>query len=345
MAEPTVSIIGSRTWLNHLPLPNPGTIPQLAAEAGWRSLAMHPQIKRWQQTAEHYQPDWWSEIERVMGSYRRVAVRDTIWRRSLMASPPPLELWQCGNLPPPPYLAVVGPRDCSEYAARLVESLVRQIAPYCTVITGLARGIDSLALQAALAVQGRVIAVVPLGLDDTVRRPSNLVSAVIRSGAVIGERLVVNRPVKTHFLFRNRLLAALADAVFIPEAGERSGTLNTARQALERGVDVMVAPGDLTRLTARGSNQLLSEGANLVTGAADLAAALGLRLDNLSYGTIVPEALHCLRERPQTADEIAAASGLDFAATNLLIRDSLRRGTIRQDWQGRYQLLADVTAL
>src|SRR5690606_28467668 len=130
----------------------------------------------------------------------QVEEHEVFWQRSRQSLPPPLQLWRVGDLPPPPYLTVVGPRRCSEYAVHITEQLVRQVAPHCTVITGMARGIDTVALRAAMHAGGRVVAVVPIGLDEVMRRQPGWTSRLLNSGALVGERLVVPRPTKAHFL-------------------------------------------------------------------------------------------------------------------------------------------------
>lgn len=254
----------------------------------------------------------------------------------MAANPPPLELWYAGELPPPPYLTVVGPRRPSDYARGLVERFVRTLAPHCTIVSGLARGIDCVALRAALAAGGRVLAVVPMGLDE-VARSNALPRSIINQGALVAERLFIPHLSKSHFLYRNRLLAALADAVFIPEAGERSGTFNTITHALQMGVDVLAAPGDLDRETAAGSNRLIQEGAAVVLSVADIVDCLGLKIKVTDER---PAVARGIKKGGAVVEEIAARLGWSLAETMAALSAAQQSGLVQQDWLGRYRLLA-----
>ncbi|MEW5762884.1 MAG: DNA-processing protein DprA [Bacillota bacterium] len=193
--------------------------------------------------------------------------------------PPPI-LFLAGGWHPQDALAVaiVGARAATPYgravAARLAEELG---AVGVTVVSGLARGIDTAAHRGALEGGGRTIAVLGTGLDVVYPRENEkLLAAIAANGAVITEFWPGTEPQPWHFPLRNRLISGLARAVVVVEAGEKSGALITADLALEQGREVMAVPGNVTSRLSRGTNRLLKEGARLVESAADVLEELGL---------------------------------------------------------------------
>lgn len=313
------------TLINHLPAAGP--------DWSWRWQArLTDKDAPWRRAAETR-----ARLHDLADRYQRVPEEHTLWSRAAAADPPPLELWYAGELPPPPYLTVVGPRQPSPYARSVVERFMRVLAPRCTIVSGLARGIDNIALTTALAAGGRTIAVVPVGLDEAVRSGGVLTRKIMARGALVAERLFIPHLSKSHFLYRNRLLATFADAVFIPEAGERSGTFNTITHALKLGVDIYVAPGDLDRATAQGSNRLIQEGAAVALQAADLAAGLGIKITD---DGLLPDVAQGLKRGAATTEEIAARLGWSLDETMAALAAAQQSGLVQQDWLGRYRLLA-----
>ncbi len=176
-------------------------------------------------------------------------------------------------------VAVVGSRAPSEagrsHAHALGEALAR--AGVC-VVSGLALGIDAAAHQGALAGGGPTIGVLGGGHRQFFPpRNRRLAEAMIAAGGAVVSPYSPDEPARPyHFLQRNGLVAALADAVVIVEAAERSGALNTAGWAACFGIDVLAFPGDVERPKAAGCNALIRDGATLVRGPADVLAAIGL---------------------------------------------------------------------
>lgn len=181
----------------------------------------------------------------------------------------------------PRILTIVGSRDHSPYAESVIEHLVSSLAgENVVIVSGLALGVDSLAHKAALKHGIPTIAIPGSGLSPTVLYPREHVSLaekiVSHGGALISELGEEERAMKWTFLSRNRLMAVLSDAVLIIEAKEKSGTLVTARQALELGKTIGVVPGNIFSDYLRGSHALLSDGATPVTSQADLYNLLSL---------------------------------------------------------------------
>lgn len=188
---------------------------------------------------------------------------------------PPLALWIRGELQPRDRvaIAVVGPRSPSAYGHRQARRLALGLARGgACIISGLARGIDTVAHEAALAAEGRTLAVIGSGFDHLYPQENTGLAQRIADGhgAVISEFPCATRPSPGTFPRRNRLVAALSLATLVIEAGQRSGALITARLAGELGREALVLPGPIDRPEHVGSNRLLRDGATLITGLEDI---------------------------------------------------------------------------
>jgi DNA processing protein len=184
-------------------------------------------------------------------------------------SDPPLAIWVQGTLEPRDRLgiAVVGPRRPSAYGHRQAHRLGSALARLGTcLISGLARGIDTVAHEAALGANARTIAVLGSGFDKLYPEENRPLALRIADGhgAVISEFPMATPPSPGTFPRRNRLVAALGLATLVIEAGGRSGALITARLAMELGREVLVIPGPIDNPECAGSNQLIRDGATLV---------------------------------------------------------------------------------
>ena len=201
------------------------------------------------------------------------------WPRLLHRLPdPPLALWVRGELPPPDAVAVavVGSRRPTAYglsrARRLAADLARCGA---VVVSGGARGVDGAAHRAALEAGAGTVAVLGCGVDvDYPAEHAALFGAVAAAGAVVSELPPGTPPRPAHFPARNRLLAGWSVAVLVVEAAARSGTLITARLALELDRSVLAVPGPVTSELSAGTNALIREGAVLVRDVDDVLAEL-----------------------------------------------------------------------
>lgn len=186
-----------------------------------------------------------------------------------------------------PTLAVVGSRKMSEYGRRACEKLVAGLADYdIQIVSGLAYGIDSVALRSALKAGIRTIAVPGSGINDRVLYPRAHLSLaheiLTTSGTLISEFEPSQRADKWTFPQRNRIMAGLSDATLLVEAAERSGSLITARLSLEYNREVLVVPGEIFSKTSRGTNDLLRDGATPILESSDIAHALDLPLRKVS---------------------------------------------------------------
>lgn len=200
----------------------------------------------------------------------------------------PTSLYVRGTLPIPDLvpLAVVGSRRMSGYGRKVCEKLVTELRGYpVSIISGLAIGLDSVAHEAALAVGLHTVAVMPSGLDDHVLYPARhrpLAQAILKSGgALVSEYAPTAAPARWTFLARNRIMAGLSKATLLIEAAERSGTLVTARLALDYNREVLVVPHPLGSETGAGGNALLRAGATLVRSGEDILEALGITVEEV----------------------------------------------------------------
>lgn len=199
--------------------------------------------------------------------------------------PPPV-LYVRGRLSPDEgerSVTIVGSRAASPRGTALARGVSRDLAAGgATIVSGLARGIDTAAHLGALDAGGRTVAVLGSGLDRIYpKENASLVSAIADCGAVVSEFPLGTAPAPGNFPRRNRVLAGWGRAVVVVEAARRSGALVTARVALDEGRDVLAVPGHPMDPAAAGTNQLIVDGAPLVRDAADIALHLGL---------VVPEA-------------------------------------------------------
>jgi DNA processing protein len=196
----------------------------------------------------------------------------------LGAIPSPPAIQVRGTLEPADGLAVaiVGSRRATPYGLHVAEALAADLAARgVTVVSGLARGIDTAAHRGALAGGGRTVAVLGNGID-VVYPPENreLVAAIARQGAVVSQFARGTPPVPHNFPARNRTIAGLALGVVVVEAGERSGALITAGLAADLGREVFAVPGRLGSDVSRGPHGLLRDGAILVRDWADVVQEL-----------------------------------------------------------------------
>ena len=169
-------------------------------------------------------------------------------------------------------VAFVGSRAASTYGLFTTERLCRGLALRgVTIVSGMARGIDSAAHRGALAGKGRTIAVLGCGLD-IVYPPENekLLSQIVESGAVISEFPFGTPPNAPNFPARNRIISGISLGVVVVEAGEKSGSLITARIALEQGREVFAVPGSIDATGSRGTNKLIKQGAKLIENCDDI---------------------------------------------------------------------------
>ena len=176
-----------------------------------------------------------------------------------------------------PCVAVVGSRRCSTYGENASEMLARDLASNgICIVSGLARGIDTAAHRGAIRAKGRTIAVLGTGIDNVYPKENvKLVDEILASGgAIVSQFPLETPPLKDNFPYRNRIISGLSLGVLIVEASERSGSLITARLAMEQNREVLAVPGNITSKNSFGTNYLIKSGAALVQQWQDVVSAL-----------------------------------------------------------------------
>ena len=201
-------------------------------------------------------------------------------------SDPPSKIFIAGNLPqdPPagnPKIAVVGTRKATSVGKSLAKELAKNLASSgIVVVSGLAIGIDTAAHHGALESGGKTIAVLANGLDKIYpAQNENLAEEIVKTGALISEYPEGTPSYPNQFLERNRIVSGLCLAVIVVEAPERSGSLATARFALEQNREVFVVPGPANHPNYKGSHQLIRDGARLISSAREVFEDLNLKIE------------------------------------------------------------------
>jgi DNA processing protein len=248
-------------------------------------------------------------------------------------------------------VAVVGSRRATPYGVGVAESLSAELgARGVTVVSGLARGIDSAAHRGALRGGGRTIAVLGCGADK-IYPPENrpLAREIEWRGAVVSQFAPGTPALPHHFPIRNRVIAGLALGVVVVEAAERSGALITARVAAELGREVMAVPGRVTSEASRGAHALLRDGAALVETWEDVVRALPSRWQ-ACVRTLPPgdqssptdsgsgigdhednrAVLRVVGDEPITMDDVIERSGLASQRVASLLLELELQGRVRQ---------------
>lgn len=196
---------------------------------------------------------------------------------------PPKQLFYSGIAPKDfidkPRVAIVGSRKATAYGKQITEKLSSELAQAgVVIISGLALGVDSIAHRAALSVGGCTIAILPTPVEKIYpAMHENLAKQIIDSGGgLISEYPEGTAIYKENFIARNRIVSGLADVLLITEAAKNSGTLHTARFALDQGKTVMTVPGNINSPSSEGCNYLIKSGASVVTSVDDIFLALGI---------------------------------------------------------------------
>lgn len=256
---------------------------------------------------------------------------------------PPFVLYLRGRLQPEDSraLAVVGTRRPTPYGQEATRTLVHELVLHSlTVVSGLARGIDTLAHRAALEAGGRTLAVLGSGLDR-LYPPDNrrLAELIAERGALVSEFPPGVEARKGHFPRRNRIISGLATGTMVVEAGERSGALITARLAAEQGREVFAVPGSIFSAQSAGTHQLMLQGAKPVRSAADVVGQGPFEVvASASAAGVAPagQLLQVLGAEPRHLNAIIQASGLPAAQVSSELVLLELRGLIRRVGANHY---------
>ncbi len=282
---------------------------------------------------------------------KQIPLGDTAYPANLREiQAPPARLYVRGALAEDDALAVaiVGSRAATPYGVAVAERLAADLAARgVTVVSGLARGIDSAAHRGALRAGGRTIAVLGSGVD-VIYPPENrrLAGDIEASGALVSQFAPGTPPLAGYFPARNRVIAGLSLAVLVVEAAEKSGSLITAGLAAEMGREVLAVPGPLTSPQSVGAHRLIQDGAALIQGWEDVVGQLPLFWrDRVRALTPEPSQavepardddpetealLRILGEEPLGIDSIIERSGIAVGRASALLVTLEVEGRIRQ---------------
>ncbi len=278
---------------------------------------------------------------------RYVTRADPVYPTALAQSevdPPPV-LYYRGDLDVTrkPCLAVVGTRRASQYGKYFAQNAVSELARSFTIVSGLATGIDGYAHTAALSVGGDTVAVLGSGLfNPTPVSNLGLFDDICRKGLAVSEYPPDVHATEYTFPERNRIISGLCKGVLIVEAAERSGSLITARCALEQGRDVFAVPGDIDKQRSVGANNLLKQGAIPVTCAADVTEFYGMRPpekrapQTLALYFSQEQVLALLKDGDKSFDGLAETCGMTVSELNTALSTLMIYGLVRERSKNLY---------
>ena len=264
---------------------------------------------------------------------------------------PPKHLWYQGCLPPPELklLAVVGSRKYTSYAKQVIDYLFAGLAGYpIGIVSGLALGVDGLAHQAALKNNLYTLAVPGSGLDRGVLYPAShrsLAEEILDHGGGLLSEYPPETPAATWtFPQRNRIMAGLTHATLLIEAGPKSGTLITARLAVDYNRELLAVPGNIFSQNSYGTHQFIKLGATVITEPEDIMIALGLEPEkqNIKSRPLLSpleEKVISLLHEPRDKDDLIRALALPGADANILLMQMEMKGYISYNSPLYYNLI------
>lgn len=288
------------------------------------------------------------DLERILEKIHVQNVKILTWdddayprRLKEIAQPPPV-LFVRGsiNVEDDWAVSVVGTRRVTPYGRQVAMEIARFLAQNgVTLVSGLARGVDAIAHQAALQAGGRTFAVLGSGVD-VIYPPEHrkLADEIIKQGAVISDYPLGTQPESTNFPPRNRIIAGLSLATIVVEAGETSGALITAEFAVEQGRDVFAVPGSILTPQSEGTNKLIEQGARPLLRMTEILDALKLEQipekqatrKTISASPEEKKLLDYLNQDPRHIDEICQVSGLPIQTVSATLTMMELKGLVTQ---------------
>ena len=327
--------------LLYRPLPSPGPTGRVPATPEWLAALRAQKIGDGELPGPPQLDAQLRLCERL--GIGAVAMGDPDYPACLLAlAHPPAVLFYRGALPPDPdgSVAVVGSRRASRQGREMAEQLGRTAAAAgLPVISGLARGIDQAAHRGALE-RGETWAVLGCGLDRCYPpEAERLAREVTGSGGLLSEFPPGCPPLPFHFPRRNRIIAALCRLLVVVEAGERSGALSTAAEALALGREVAAVPGHPIGQASRGSNRLLAEGAALLLDPEGMLELMGVLACSSSAEPDRPwSAERCLREGIEDMETLSVRAGWLLTETIARVGEWELRGELLRLPGGRFRV-------
>lgn len=240
-------------------------------------------------------------------------------------------------------LAIVGSRKCTQYGKNQTAIIASELTSYLTLVSGLAYGIDQIAHTSATSKKKSTIAIIASGHLKCTYRENKISENILNNSGCIISEYPPNQPAyKFHFPIRNRLISGLSHGTLITEAAIKSGSLITARYALEQNRDIFALPGPVDSLNSAGTNQLIKQGANLITSAADildfynLNQQIKIELPNLS--PLETRIIKLLKNQSLHINQIIEILQLDSASTISTLQLMDIKGLVKSLPNGVYQI-------
>ncbi len=236
-------------------------------------------------------------------------------------------------------IAIVGTRRVTSYGRQVTEDVASTLASNgISVVSGLARGVDAIAHQAALKVGGRTIAVLGCGVDRIYPpEHAQLAEKIIANGALVSDYAPGTGPEAANFPPRNRIISGLSQATIVVEAGETSGALITAQFAVDQGREVFAVPGNIYAPQSKGTNRLIAQGAHPMLSARDVLDVLKLTrvTEQQTVRKVLPgdevetKILNILTHEPLQMDDIRNQSGLPIERVSAALVMMELKGLVR----------------
>jgi DNA processing protein len=338
---PQVGNVTFRRLVEHFGSPSKvlaATCEELAAVAGVRTnVAGAVKNHDYRQEAES------AARALELSGARIVTLLDEDYPQLLKEIPdPPPFFYLKGFLPPPALaIAIVGSRLASDYGISTTSRLSRELAEQgVTIISGLAMGVDTAAHKAALQVSGATIGVLGCGIDMIYPKENrSLYREMAERGGIISEFPPGTEPEAPNFPRRNRIISGLSRGVLVVEAAEKSGSLITAKFALEQGREVFAVPGNINYRASRGTNTLIKQGATLVESVADILGELPPTADRIplwaksqQFNLTGDEERLCtlMNDAPLHIDELTVRSGLTAQSVSAMLLRLELQGAVVQ---------------
>lgn len=225
-------------------------------------------------------PGWIEEVEKC--GLRYISINESDYPKLLREiHEPPVGIYIKGNLPDfdeMPYISIIGARRCSEYGRNMAYKFSKELAKDgFTIVSGMAKGIDSLGHKGALDVGGATVAVLAFGHCHCYPSENRELMKVIgEKGCLLSEYPPDTPSNRFNFVQRNRIIAGISKGLFVVEAGRKSGTLTTVDFAGDSGRVIMALPSNITSLSGQGTNDLIKEGCPMITKVEDIYFELGI---------------------------------------------------------------------
>ena len=257
--------------------------------------------------------------------------------------PPIKQLYISGDVPDLPRVGVIGTRRPTSYGRLASERIVSELsqAGVC-IVSGMAIGIDSCSHIAALEAGGTTIAVLPSIIERPYpARHRSLAARIAKSGALISEYGDGSEVHKSNFIARNRIIAALSDFLLVIEASHKSGTMHTVRFSLALGAEVGAIPGPIDHINSTGTNDLLKNGAHVITQAKDILDIMGIETQKAILPTLTDQEAAIRRhlmEGPSSVSQMASSLKLESSELLVAITGLEIHKLIAQAQDGMYAL-------